>query len=214
MSRRTWPLARRYALLPLAVGGTLLVTSRRSGWALVGLAAAIVAFFRDPERPAPAVSGVAYAAADGVVTEVEAEVDEPWLPGGRGARVTVFLSLADVHVGRSPVRGRVRCLERRGEGAAPALLRRAGENRRLRLLLDGPEGPVVVVLVAGAIARTVTSWVDEGDEVAAGQRLGLVHFGSRADVLLPPASAQIVVSRGHRVRAGVTPLARLPGSRP
>lgn len=208
MSRRTWPIARRYALPPLAAGTALVVAGRRAGWGLVGLGAAITAFFRDPERPLPPDDGHVYAAADGIVTSIDAEVDEPWLPGGRATRVTVFLSLADVHVGRSPLSGRVQRVERRGETTAPALLRRAEENRRQRLLLAGTTGPAVVSLVAGAIARTVTLWVGAGDEVAVGQRLGVVHFGSRADVLLPPDVAEVLVTRGNRVRAGVTPIAR------
>ena len=209
MSARTWPLARPYALPPLTVGAVLVASGRRSGWALVGLAAAVVAFFRDPGRPLPQDQGLVYAASDGFVTGVDEDVEDPWLPGGRGTRITVFLSLTDVHVNRSPVRGRITTMEQLGEGFAPALLRGAQDNRRNRLALDGPAGPVVVVQVAGALARTITNWVKVGDQVAAGERLGLIHFGSRTDVLLPRGSADVLVSRGTRVHAGVTPLARL-----
>jgi phosphatidylserine decarboxylase len=140
---------------------------------------------------------------------VDEDVEEPWLPGGRAARVTVFLSLTDVHVNRSPVEGQVTRQEELGDGFAPALFRGAQDNRRNRISLDGPAGPVVVVQVAGALARTITSWVGVGDKVAAGERLGIIHFGSRTDVLLPRGGAEILVSRGTRVTAGVTPLARL-----
>lgn len=209
MSRLTWTLARRYALPPLALGVPLLLSGRRSGWLPVGLAGAVVAFFRDPERPLPQDSDLVYAASDGFVTGVDDDVEEPWLPGGRATRITVFLSLTDVHVNRSPLPGRVLRMERLGQGFAPALLSSAKDNRRNRLLLDGPAGPVVVVQVAGALARTISNWVKVGDDVVAGQRLGLIHFGSRTDVLLPPGAAEVLVSRGTRVHAGVTPLARL-----
>ena len=209
MSRRTWPLARRYAAGPLLVGAPLVLAGRRAGWAFLGLGAAVAAFFRDPERPGPHDPSLVYAASDGFVTGVDEDVEEPWLPGGRAARVTVFLSLTDVHVNRSPVEGQVTRQEELGDGFAPALFRGAQDNRRNRISLDGPAGPVVVVQVAGALARTITSWVRVGDKVAAGERLGIIHFGSRTDVLLPRGGAEILVSRGTRVTAGVTPLARL-----
>lgn len=209
MSRRTWPLARRYALPPVLVGAPLLLSGRRSGWPLLALAAGVLAFFRDPERPPPTDPALVYAASDGFVTGVDDDVEEPWLPGGRALRITVFLSLHNVHVNRSPVAGRITRTERLGQGFAPALLHGAQDNRRNRLALDGPAGPVVVVQVAGALARTITNWVRTEDRVVAGERLGIIHFGSRTDVLLPAGAADVLVSRGTRVVGGVTPLARL-----
>ena len=209
MSRHTWPAARRYVLAPLALGAPLAISGRRSGWALLSLAAAVAAFFRDPERPLPQDASLVYAASDGFVTGVDDDVEEAWLPGGRGTRITVFLSLTDVHVNRSPVAGTLIRSEQVGSGFAPALLRGAKDNRRNRLAFDGPAGPVVVVQVAGAIARTISNWVAVGDRLVAGQRLGVIHFGSRTDVLLPRGAADVLVSKGTRVHAGVTPLARL-----
>ena len=213
MSLRTWPIARRYAVPPAAAGLPLLLSRvpyrRRSGWALLAAAGAVAAFFRDPERPLPSDPALLCAASDGFVTGVDHDVEEPWLPGGRATRITVFLSLTDVHVNRSPVAGRVERAEQLGDGFAPALLRGAQDNRRNRLLLSGPAGPVVVVQVAGALARTITNWVGVGDRVAAGQRLGLIHFGSRTDVLFPEGTVDVLVSRGTRVRGAVTPLARV-----
>jgi phosphatidylserine decarboxylase len=208
MSRATWPSARRYVVPPLAVGVPLVVTGRRSGWALVALGALVAAFFRDPDRPLPNDAGLLYAASDGMVTGVD-EVVDPWIEGGPATRITVFLSLTNVHVNRSPVAGTLTRSEQLGGGFAPALFRRAEDNRRNRLLLDGPTGVVVVVQVAGAIARTITNWVGVGDEVAAGERLGVIHFGSRTDVVFARGTADVLVGTGTRVRAGVTPLARL-----
>ena len=220
MSRRTWPVAARYVMPPLLAGGIVTAaagrlapgTARRAargaGIGLLAGAVGLAAFFRDPDRAVGGDPRVAHAASDGVVTAVDDDVAEPWLPGGRGRRVAVFLSLADVHVTRSPVPGTVRRLAEHEGGLAPALLPRAEHNRRTRLLLEGPAGPVVVTQMAGALARRISSWVRPGEELEGGQRLGLIHFGSRTDVVVPPR-ATVLVSRGQRVRGGVTPLARL-----
>jgi phosphatidylserine decarboxylase len=209
VSSRTWPVARRYVLPPAAAAAALVVAGRRSGWVAAGLAAVVAAFFRDPERHLEADPDVVYAAADGLVTAVDNDVDDPWLPDGRGDRVTVFLSLHNVHVTRSPIAGRLERSEELGDGFAPALFRSAADNRRNRLLLDASGTPVVVVQVAGAIARTITNWVRPGERLAAGQRLAVIHFGSRTDVLVPVGSADVLVRPRQRVRAGVTPLYRL-----
>lgn len=208
MSRRTWPVARRYVLAPAAGATVLLACGRRSGWLAAALAAVVAAFFRDPERPLDPDPDLVYAAADGLVTAVDTGIDDPWLPGG-GDRVTVFLSLHNVHVTRSPIAGRLERSEELGDGFAPALFRSAADNRRNRLLLDAGGTPVVVVQVAGAIARTITNWVRPGDLLTAGQRLAVIHFGSRTDVLVPTAAAEVLVRPRQRVRAGVTPLFRL-----
>lgn len=209
MSGRTWPVARRYVLPPAAVAAALLARGRRSGWIAAALAVVVAAFFRDPERPLDPDPDVVYAAADGLVTAVDTGVKDLWLPDGRGDRVTVFLSLHNVHVTRSPIAGRLERSEELGDGFAPALFRRAADNRRNRLLLDAGGTPVVVVQVAGAIARTITNWVRPGDRLTAGQRLAVIHLGSRTDVLVPTAAAEVLVRPRQRVRAGVTPLFRL-----
>jgi hypothetical protein len=102
------------------------------------------------------------------VTGVDDGVEEPWLPDERATRVTVFLSLTDVHVNRSPVAGTLTRSEQVGDGFAPALFKGAQDNRRNRLSFDGPSGPVVVVQVAGAVARTISNWVRVGDRLVAG----------------------------------------------
>jgi phosphatidylserine decarboxylase len=209
VSSHTWPAARRYVLPPLALGVPLALAGRRTGWALLGVAATVVAFFRDPERPLPTDPDLVYAASDGFVTGIDDDVTEPWLPGGPATRVTVFLSLTDVHVNRSPIAGTLTRSEQVGHGFAPALFRSAQDNRRNRLALDGPAGPVVVVQVAGALARTISNWVGVGDRLVAGQRLGVIHFGSRTDVLAPTGAVDVLVAKGTRVTAGVTPLLRM-----
>jgi phosphatidylserine decarboxylase len=174
----------------------------------VAAAGAILLFFRDPERPLDPDPQLVYAAADGRVTHVE-ETDEEWLPGGRGMRISTFLALYDVHVNRSPVGGEITRERELPGGFAPAFLGRSSEdNRRNRLAIEGPQGPAVVVQTAGMVARTISNWVGLGDRVATGQRLGLIHFGSRTDVVLPLEVADPLVGPGDRVRAGETPVAR------
>lgn len=202
-----WREARPYVLAPLAAGAALLALGRRVGWAGVGAAAASAMFFRDPDREVTPGGDLVLAAADGIVTRVDEEAEDAWLPGGAVGIVT-FLSLHNVHVNRAPVPGRVAEVEHVDGGFAPALFARAEENRRRRMALDGPRGRVVVVAIAGLLARRITPWVHLGDDVASGQRMGIIHFGSRTDVLLPAGSAEVLVRVGQRVRAGVTPLAR------
>jgi phosphatidylserine decarboxylase len=120
----------------------------------------------------------------------------------------VFLSLLNVHVNRSPVTGKVIDVEEIDGGFAPAFADRSEVNYRHRVALDGPQGPMVLVLIAGLVARRISRWVDRGDQVVAGQRISLIHFGSRTDVLLPTGTVDVLVRPGDRVRAGVTPLAR------
>ncbi|PPK97762.1 phosphatidylserine decarboxylase precursor-related protein [Kineococcus xinjiangensis] len=208
LTRRTWSEGRRYIVPSAALGAALLLKRRRSGWLALGAAAGFTAFFRDPERPLTAEPGVVYAAADGVVRSVDESVDEPWLPGGRAVRIATFLNLHNVHVNRSPVEGKVAEMEFVEGGFAPALFSRAGHNTRTRIAIDGPSGRVVVVPMAGLIARKISSWIQPGDQVETGQRIGLIHLSSRTDVLLPEGGVHVLVRPGDRVRAGITPLAR------
>lgn len=208
MSWRALREARRYVGLALLADLLLLAGGRRGGgWLAAVTALLCLGFFRDPERPPSEEEDAVYAPADGVVTDV-AESTEPWLEDGTATRVTTFLSILDVHVTRSPVSGRI-ALEEDVEGSLrPAFLRGAAENRRRRLAIDRASGRVVLVQVAGSVARRITSWRQMSDTVKAGERVGLIHFGSRADVLMPRDRVEVTVSRGERVRAGVTVLAR------
>lgn len=207
MTRRSWEAARPYALPLLVLGLALLLLGRRAGWVLLGVAGAVLAFFRDPERSTDYRADTVYAAADGVVAEVD-EVEDPFIHDGPAVRVSVFLSLHNVHVNRSPVSGKISQIEEIEGGYAPALFSESAENRRNRIEIRGKKGPVVVVQKAGMIARRISSWIEAGDEVRVGERIGLIHFGSRTDVLLPADNVEILVRRGDRSRAGLTPLAR------
>lgn len=208
ITQRSWETARPYVLAPLALGtALLLVGRRRSGLAGLGAAGASLLFFRDPERALEPDPDVVYAPADGFVTDVE-EAHEAWIPGGEALRISTFLSIHNVHVNRSPVEGNVTKMEEVAGRFVPAFLGGAKEeNHQNRIAIDGPRGRAVVVQIAGMVARRISRWVEIGESVAAGQRIGLIHFGSRTDVLLPAGSADPLVSTGDRVRAGETPLA-------
>jgi phosphatidylserine decarboxylase len=208
VTRRGWSAARPYVLAPLFVGIVLLLAGRRRPGVLgLLLAGGMLAFFRDPERDTDRRPDLLYAAADGLVREVD-EVPDPLMPGGVARRISTFLSLHNVHVNRSPVQGTVSKVEEVGGGYHPALFARSEENRRNRIEISGARGPVVVVQKAGMIARRISTWVEAGESVKSGDRLGLIHLGSRTDVLFPAGSAEPLVGPGDRVRAGLTPLAR------
>ena len=151
-------------------------------------------FFRDPERRPPAGEGLLLSPADGRISEVD------------GGEVGIFMSLWDVHVVRSPIRGRVVSVEERKGGHLPAFLRSAGRrNFSTEVVLEGREGRVGVRMIAGALARKVDTWVREGEEVERGGRIGMIRFGSRVEVVLP-RGVRISVRVGERVRAGETAL--------
>jgi phosphatidylserine decarboxylase len=209
ITERSWQTARRYVLPPLVASAALLLARRRrSGLLALGAAGATLAFFRDPERPLEPEPDVVYAAADGFVTEVE-EAHEPWVPSGKAMRISTFLSIHNVHVNRSPVRGRIVKMEELPGRFVPAFLGGAkDENHQNRVAIDGPKGRAVVVQIAGMVARKISPWIEIGESVKTGQRIGLIHFGSRTDVLLPAGSAEPLVRPGDRVRAGQTPIAR------
>ena len=207
MSRRTFREARRYLLAALLAELVLAPFGVLRGRLLLGVGLGCLVFFRDPPRALRPEPDTVYAPADGVVVGVDA-VPEKWLGGADALRISTFLALYDVHVNRSPAAGRIVLAEETPGGFAPAFLARASRNHRKRLAIDGDGRRVVLVQIAGMLARRISSWAWLGDRVAAGQRIALIHFGSRAEVLVPAAEARALVEVGQRVRAGITPVAR------
>jgi phosphatidylserine decarboxylase len=200
--------------VPFIIGALLpafgLVAARRGGWALgcAGLAGFFAFFFRDPERQVPDARGIAVSPADGrVMVAGPAEVDTA--PPGDWIQITVFLSPLDVHINRSPVAGRVTRLEYRPGRFLPAYRPESRWNEQNELWIEHDGHPVVVRQVVGVLARRVVCRVAEGDVLTTGERIGLMKFGSRMDVFLPP-DADLRVQVGERVRAGETVLAVLP----
>ncbi len=177
---------------------------------LLWLVAAWVAwFFRDPARESTGRANAVISPADGKIVAVEV-VDRPELPGGRALAISVFMNIFDVHVNRAPLAGRVARVTRHPGGFLPADRPGAREgNERVALLLETPEGrSILVTQVAGLIARRIECWAGPGDVVRRGQRYGMIRFGSRVDVYLPP-EARARIDLGQRVRAGETVIAEL-----
>ena len=163
-------------------------------------------FFRDPERPGPRGSHLVIAPADGKVVGV-AEVAEPSFVIGPTTRVSIFMSVFDVHVNRHPVSGTIAHRHYEPGAFVNATLDKASEaNERMSLGVRTPRGPVLVRQIAGLIARRIVTDGRIGTAVAQGERLGIIRFGSRVDTFLPPA-ARVLVGIGDRTRAGVTPIA-------
>jgi phosphatidylserine decarboxylase len=193
------------ALAP-ALALTLL---KRPRWALPfsGLAACFMFFFRDPERLLPSDPESVVSPADGRV--IVAGQAEPSAPAGCWTQISIFLSPLDVHINRSPVDGRTVRVEYRPGRFLPAYDAHAGAvNDRNEIWLDRQGEPVVCRQVAGVLARRVVCRLAPGDSVSAGQRMGLMKFGSRFDVFLPER-AELLVKVGDRVRAAETVIARL-----
>jgi phosphatidylserine decarboxylase len=207
VSRRTLREGRRYLLVAAAVEAALLPLRRVKGRLLLGVTLGCLVFFRDPERALDPEPDTLYAPADGIVTAVDT-VQDAWVTPGEALRISTFLSITDVHVNRSPAGGVISQAAEAPGGFAPAFLGRARANHRKRLAIEDGPRRVVLEQFAGMLARRISSWAWLGDRVQAGERIALIHLGSRADVLVPAADARPLVSVGQRVRAGVTPIAR------
>lgn len=169
-------------------------------------------FFRDPERVTPTRAGLVISPADGVVTLIEPAVPPPELGMGPNPRprVSVFMNVFDVHVNRAPVSAKiVQVAYRAGRFFNAALDKASDQNERQSFRLVMADGrDIAVVQIAGLVARRILGWVGEGDEVVVGSRIGMIRFGSRVDVYLPPGCA-VQVLEGQRAVAGETVLADL-----
>ncbi|HXP75678.1 MAG TPA: phosphatidylserine decarboxylase [Stellaceae bacterium] len=180
------------------------------GWLALVVAAWIAYFFRDPWRVTPSRAGLVVSAADGVVVAADRVPPPKELEMGEApmTRIGVFLNVFDVHVNRIPLGGRVRKLAyTKGRFVNASLDKASEENERMAIRIAPAEGAdVAVVQIAGLIARRIVCTLNEGQDVATGERLGLIRFGSRTDVYLPAEWAPLVV-KGQRVIGGETVIA-------
>ena len=181
-------------------------------WALttvvIILALWVIAFFRDPIRPGLRGDRFVVAAAEGHVVHV-IETDEPLYVKERSVRISIFLSVFDVHVNRYPVEGTVELVHyNKGKFLHAADDKASLDNEQSSVGMRGPHGRVLVRQIAGLIARRIVTDSKPGDRVAQGARLGLIRFGSRTDVFLPlSARPTVKVKAGDRVLVGGTVLA-------
>jgi len=179
-----------------------------SAFIVLLLAAGVAWFMRDPERhppTGPRATRAVVAPADGRVLRVE-QAPAPAFVAGPAKRIVIFLSVWDVHVQRAPAAGRVAHSERQAGGYRPAFADGAAHNAGHQLGLETAGGRLLVIRTAGVMARRVTTCVALGQLVQAGERIGRIWLGSRAEVFLP-AEAVVCVRRGQRVRAGETVIA-------
>lgn len=185
------------------------------GWLFVLAALYIAYFFRDPGRVTPTRPGLVVSAADGAISAIERVKPPAELGLGSEARqrISVFLSVLDVHINRAPVAGRiVRSVYVPGAFLNAALDKASEDNERRALVIAMADGSEIgVVQIAGLIARRIVTFKEEGDTVAAGERFGLIRFGSRVDIYLPPGKS-CLVAVGQTAIAGETVLADLVSS--
>jgi len=180
-------------------------------WSLpfLAFAAFFLFFFRDPDRQVPTGANLVVSPADARVMVAGATV-WPGAPAGEWTTISMFLSPMDVHINRTPVSGTVTRVEYHPGKFLPAYKKEAGElNEWTEVWFNRPGGPVVVRQIVGILARRIVCRLKEGDQVATGQRFGVMKFGSRIDLFLP-RTATILVKEGDKVVGGETTLATLP----
>jgi phosphatidylserine decarboxylase len=197
--------AYKFALPPIVVGVACLLF----GWklpaaVLILLGGFIFYFFRDPERAIPPDPAAIVSPADGKVVDIVSEEFD----SRSGSRISIFLSIWNVHVQRAPVAGKItEVTYRPGRFYGAYRARASGENEQNVIYIDTPQGILVFKQIAGAIARRVLCWKRKGEMVARGERVGLIRFGSRVDIWLP-VEVEISVRRGQMVKGGESILAK------
>ncbi|MGQ0677144.1 MAG: phosphatidylserine decarboxylase [Rhodospirillales bacterium] len=209
--REGWPFVLGFA----AVAAALFFLAQPLGWIGAVLTAWCAYFFRDPERVTPARAGLAVSPADGVVQRIEPAPPPPEL-GMQPApcqRISIFMNVFDVHVNRVPADGTVKTVAYHPGRFINASLDKASEHNErnaVRLALAGGR-ELAVVQIAGLIARRIKCDLQAGQAVRAGERFGIIRFGSRVDVYLPPGVGPLV-AEGQRMIGGETVLADLDGA--
>ena len=186
------------------------------GWVLAGLTLWVATFFRDPVRTTPRGDKLIVAPADGLITMITRVGPPPELRGADGladgdyTRVSIFMSVFDVHINRAPISGRVKRIAYvPGKFVNADLDKASDDNERQHFLIEGSDGlRIGFTQIAGLVARRILSFVREGDVVDVGQRVGLIRFGSRVDVYLPAGTSPKVLL-GQRSIAGETVLAEI-----
>jgi len=187
------------------------------GWLMSAVTLWCVYFFRDPPRVTPMREGIVVAPADGRVSRIAGAVPPPELELGARPlmRISIFMSVFDCHVNRSPVAGRIeRMVYRAGKFLSADLDKASEDNERNAFVIASSDGVRIgVIQIAGLVARRIVPFVREGQAISAGERIGMIRFGSRVDVYLPEGTSPLV-GEGQTAIAGETVLAELhvPGA--
>jgi phosphatidylserine decarboxylase len=197
--------AYKFGVPPIVIGALCLTLGWRwPGGILIFLGVFVFYFFRNPERTIPTDPGIVVSPADGHVVEI---VDE-LLDSVMGHRVSIFLSIWDVHIQRAPVAGRIAdVVYRPGRFYGAYRSAASRENEQNIIYIHTPQGQLVFKQIAGAIARRVLCWKEEGEMVTLGERVGMIRFGSRVDIWLP-MEAEVVAKRGQMMKGGESILAK------
>ena len=193
------------ALVPAAVAAAARRPVIASSLALLG--GFFTYFFRDPDRHVPQDPDLVVSPADGTVM-IAGPTDHRWAPPGDWKQVTIFLSPMDVHMNRTPVEGKITRIDYRRGKFLPAYNQASNDNELNEIWIDRNGDTIVVRQVVGILARRIVCRVAEGQRLERGERIGLMKFGSRMDVFLPP-DAELKVSVGQHVVGGETVLAVL-----
>ena len=215
------PEGHKYAAIALGITLLATIVTKVLFWPLLGVVVWVLTFFRDPIRTTPVGDGLIIAPADGLVTMIQKVAVPRELVGELGeaplTRVSIFMSVFDVHINRTPIAGTIRqVVYISGKFLNADLDKASDENERQHIVVESrpqPDGTVRRIgftQIAGLVARRIVPFVKAGDMVATGQRIGLIRFGSRVDVFLPD---DIIpqVTLGQRTIAGETVVGRVGG---
>lgn len=214
-----WPFARggdsTIALVSILLAGVTAFHVRRPTLltrvltkAATGLTLLVLYFFRDPNRKPVEKPGLVVSAGDGEVVEIVREREDVYLER-EAIRISVFLSIFDVHVQRVPISGKVISITHKPGKFLQAFRPEASSvNEHIAMLIESEYGPVLVKQIAGIMARRCVNYSRPGETVRGGRRYGMIKFGSRVDLYLP-ISAEVQVNIGDKVKGGTTPMARL-----
>ena len=211
------PEGRKFAVIAAAItAGLAFLSWETLAWPMAGVTLWVASFFRDPIRTTPRGEGLIVAPADGMVTMISRVppprelVGEGGLNEGLYTRVSIFMSVFDVHINRTPIAGTVtRVVYIAGKFLNADLDKASEDNERQHILVESHDGlKIGFTQIAGLVARRIVPWVKPGDTVATGQRVGLIRFGSRVDVFLPEGTAPQVLL-GQRTIAGETIVGRV-----
>ena len=209
VNREGYPFIAGFAVVTLLLG----LFSTSLFWIGAILTAWCAYFFRDPVRVTPLDDRLVISPADGVVSAVGPAVPprELGLGSGEMTRVSVFMNVFSCHVNRSPVRGKITRIEHRpGKFLNAELDKASQENERNGLVIESPNGVIACVQIAGLVARRIVCWAEAGGNIGAGERIGLIRFGSRLDVFMP-TDATVKVAVGQTAVAGETVMAEFGG---
>lgn len=160
-------------------------------------------FFRDPERK---MGEDIVSPADGTVRRIDSIIDDDI---GRCVRISIFMNLFNVHVNRMPIDGKILKIEREKGYHHPAYMLKSEKNEKNIIVADTQIGKIKILQIVGFFARRIVCYVKEGDVLKKGERIGIIRFGSRVDLLLPADKVKVTVNEGQHIRAGVDTVAKI-----